>query len=411
MWRRPPSASRFQSASSRNSATMAAAYAAGSSASSSTSLPGASPMPSVPTLVVTTGMPAASASQTLPLMPAPKRSGATEMRCASSSGSIAGTSPTTSTSGPASAFTSAVGRKPAIVRRGAGLLGPHERHDLAVQPGDGVRVRLVQEVADEQEPVATRGTRRVVADVVDDADDVHRRRRELGADRIRVVLGHRHEGVGLGVHGELAEARLGRAAGEHRIALQLGVSLLAHVVHVDRVDHDASPRCVPPHELEIALGDVPEAEQREVEVGAGEQLAEIEVRRVDRAAEQQGALGIAGVGLDAQAAQLVGEARPVRRVGRDERDGMALPGEQAQQLEHPPRARGPGVRGEHQVGDEDPAARRAVRGGAQERVLRGRLQAQLLRPACAQRRGRRTRGAAPAAARPGRPRLQPRRCP
>ena len=190
----------------------------------------------------------------------------------------------------------------------AGQLAPHEREDLVAEVVDRVAVRRVAEVADEQQAVAACGRRgAVVAGLVDVGHDVDVGAGKLGEQRVAIGVGDDEHGVGGGVRRELALLRAGRARGGDRIAGQLGLALLADVVHVDRVDDDARERRVLAHERQVLGGEVVEAEDRRVVTGLGEQ------RRAGRAG---GRAGTASCGRDRRRAPRSRPARAARGSGR-----------------------------------------------------------------------------------------------
>src|SRR5690606_31980625 len=86
----------------------------------STSVPGSSHMPSTATDVPTTGTPLPRLSPTLPLTPAPNRSGAIVTRAPAYNGSRSCTQPWTQTPGPSSARTSSVGLLPTTCSTASG---------------------------------------------------------------------------------------------------------------------------------------------------------------------------------------------------------------------------------------------------------------------------------------------------
>ena len=146
-------------------------------------------------------------------MPAPKRSGATEIRCEREvrldRGHLAGDLDERRPRAPAPRRSA--GRRRSSASR-SGSSRPDERQDLACSQSDGVGVRLVQEVADEEQAVAAAGLGALVGHVVDVRDDVDvaRRGARRGARRAS-ALGHDEHRVGRPVR-RRARARFVSAA-------------------------------------------------------------------------------------------------------------------------------------------------------------------------------------------------------
>ena len=241
------------------------------------------------------------------------------------------------------------------------------------------------EVADEEQAVARRRGSPARRSPARGRSGRHGRRRRGArpAAPSRSRVGDDEHGVGGAVRPELALLRAGGARGGGLVAGQLGLALLADVVHVDRVDDDACERSVLAQHRHVLRGEVVE--------GRGSPRRSASRRAAPGRSSRRGAprllvaVGIAVVHLDPGLLERRAvTAAVVGALAGDERDGMPGAGEQEQQLVQAAGA-GRAVEHRHQrVDHEQPLARDAVARTAHERRMRRLLRAQRLGPLLAE---------------------------